>query len=384
MSLTFILNTATIIAGIIGLVDILIWEPRRRTAILKLTQSGNHDEEKAREIAKEPAYVEIAKFAFPLLLIFVLFRSFSDSVDYGLVLIIATAVSGIIWLADKILWERKRKQAVDKLKKEHEKLPQIAFDAVAREPVMVEYAKAFFPIILIIVVLRSFLFEPFKIPSGSMKPTLEIGDFVLVNKFAYGVRLPVINTKILDTGSPKRGDVFVFRYPGNPYEPLRDDEKVDYIKRVIGLPGDTILYNNRQLYIKPKCTKEMETCPKATKINTKMIARNGYFDRKDQMNLDILEEDLLGVKHKILHDNHISEYNFEQQFEYRCMMGEKEWTVPKKHYFAMGDNREHSADSRFWCFVPEENLVGKAVAIWMNWNSKNKYYIDFSRIGSIK
>ncbi len=384
MSLTFILNAATIIAGIIGLVDILIWEPRRRVAILKLTKSGSHDEEKAREIAKEPAYVEIAKFSFPLLLIFVLFRSFSDSVDYGLVLIIATAVSGLIWLVDKILWERKRKQAVTNLKKEHEKLPQIAFDAVAREPVIVEYAKAFFPIILIIVILRSFLFEPFKIPSGSMKPTLEIGDFVLVNKFAYGVRLPVTNTKIFDTGSPKRGDVFVFRYPGNPWQQLSDDEKVDYIKRVIGLPGDTILYRNRQLYIKPKCTKEMKICPKATKIDTKMIAKNGYFDRKDQMNLDILEEDLLGVKHKILHDNHVSEYNFELQFEYRCMQGEKEWVVPEKHYFAMGDNREHSADSRFWCFVPEENLVGKAVAIWMNWNSKNKYYIDFSRIGGIK
>ncbi len=384
MNLTYLLNSATLIAGIIGLLDILVWEPRRRTAVLNLTKSGNHDEEKAKALAKEPGYVEIAKFVFPLLLIFVLFRSFSDAVDYGLVLIIATAVSGIIWLIDKILWEKKRKQALETLKKQHAKLPQIALDAVSREPVIVEYAKAFFPIILIIVILRSFLFEPFKIPSGSMKPTLEIGDFVLVNKFAYGVRLPVLNTKIFDTGSPERGDVFVFRYPGNPYEELNDDEKVDYIKRVVGLPGDTILYKNRQLYIKPKCSKEMEICPKVTKIDTRMIARNGYFDRKDQVNLDIMEEDLLGVKHKILHDNRISEYNFEMQFESRCMSGQSQWIVPSKHYFAMGDNREHSADSRFWCFVPEENLVGKAVAIWMNWNTKNKYYIDFSRIGSIQ
>ncbi len=383
MSLTLILNVSTLIAGIIGLLDIVIWEPARRRAVVKLVKSGNHDEEKVNEIAKEPSYVEVSKFLFPLLLIFVLFRSFSDSVNYGLVLIIATVVSGIIWLVDRIFWASKRSKAVKKLKEEHTSLPQIAFDAVSREPVIVEYAKAFFPIILIIVIFRSFLFEPFKIPSGSMKPTLEIGDFVLVNKFAYGIRLPVINTKIFDTGSPQRGDVFVFRYPGKPWETLQDSEKVDYIKRVVGLPGDTIIYRNRTLYIKPRCTTSVETCPEIKKIETKMIASGGYFDREEKRNLDIVEEDLLGVKHPILHDNRIPAYSFEQQFEYRCMQGQNEWVVPEKHYFAMGDNREHSADSRFWCFVPEENLVGKAVIIWMNWNSKNKYFIDFSRIGMI-
>ena len=384
MNLTIFLNVLTFIAGVVGLLDILLWEPERRREVLRVTKSGSFDQEKVAAIAKEPSYVEIAKFFFPLLLIFVLFRSFSDSVNYGLVLIIAAAVSGFIWLVDKFLWETKRKEAFQKLKESQQNLPKIAFDAVSREPVIVEYAKAFFPIIVVIVVLRSFLFEPFKIPSGSMKPTLEIGDFVLVNKFSYGIRLPVTHQKLIDTGEPQRGEVFVFRFPGNPWEENKEKESVDYIKRVIGLPGDTIVYLNRELYIKPACKKTMKKCPSLSKVPTKLLAKGGYFDTKEKRNMDLLEETINGKKHKMLHDPAMTRFNIEGQFWTQCMHAQDEWVIPKGHYFAMGDNREHSADSRFWCFVPEENLVGKAVAIWMNWNTNNKFFINLSRIGWIK
>lgn len=383
MNLTILLNILTVIAGLIGFLDIMLWEPERRREVLKVSKSGNHKEEQIAMIAKEPAYVELAKFFFPLLLIFVLFRSFSDSVNYGLVLIIAAVVSGIIWLVDKILWEQKRKAALKRLKDSHQDLPQIAYDAVSKDPIIVEYAKAFFPIIVVIVVLRSFLFEPFKIPSGSMKPTLEIGDFVLVNKFSYGIRLPVTHQKILSIGEPKRGEVFVFKFPGNPWEDKDKVEPVDYIKRVIGLPGDTIVYLNRELYIKPACNGA-ENCPKLQKVPVRLMAKGGYFDTKDKRNLDLYEETINGITHKMLHDPAMSRFNIEDQFWRQCMHAQDEWVVPEGHYFAMGDNREHSADSRFWCFVPEENLVGRASAIWMNWNSNNKFFIDFSRVGEIK
>jgi len=246
-----------------------------------------------------------------------------------------------------------------------------------QDPLLVEYAKSFFPVILIILILRSFFFEPFKIPSGSMKPTLEIGDFVLVNKFSYGVKLPVNHQKIMSYGEPQRGDVFVFRYPGDP--------KIDYIKRVIGLPGDTIVYKDKDIYIKPACLaiKNDQACPALEKIPAKLLERDGYKDLNGSK-LDLYEEDLLGVSHQILHDPTIDEYTLVSNFKQKCMNGYNEWTIPQNHYFAMGDNREHSADSRFWCFVPEENLVGRAVAIWMHFNWDEKYKLDFSRIGAIK
>jgi signal peptidase I len=385
MNTALLVNIAALITGIIGAIDIFYHEPKRRQSVRDLAKSGNFDKLRAEQLAAEPSYVEYSKFFFPLLLILVLFLSFSESVNFSLVLVIATFVSGAIWLLDKLFWETARKQSLQKLLSDGgDDIPEIFQDAVSRDPVLVEYSKAFFPIIFIIVVLRSFLYEPFKIPSGSMKPTLEVGDFVLVNKYAYGVRLPVIHTKILDTGSPQRGDVFVFRFPGNPGVPKDEVDPVDYIKRVIGLPGDTIIYKNRRLFIKPACDKIAAECEPVQAAGYNMISANGYQD-SDGSRLDIIEEDLLGVKHQILHDRAVSRLNNEYRFNPSCKAsnGQDSWVVPEGHYFAMGDNREHSADSRFWCFVPEENLVGKAITVWMNWNSENKYFINFSRIGSI-
>jgi len=229
-------------------------------------------------------------------------------------LVIATAVTGMIWLVYILFFKRKNIRR--------------------HEPLIVEYAASFFPVLLIVLILRSFIAEPFRIPSGSMIPTLEIGDFILVNKFAYGIRLPVIHTKVFDIDKPKRGDVAVFRFPV--------DGETDYIKRVIGLPGDKVRWENKRLFINGK---EIEH------------TANGNFDAIDKHNrtqkaLRFLEQ-LGDVKHAII-----------TMSSARGVVGET--TVPEGHYFMMGDNRDNSSDSRFWGFVPEENLVGKALFVWMH------------------
>ena len=220
---------------------------------------------------------------------------------------------------------------------------------VLKESVLVEYARSLFPVILAVLVLRSFLVEPFRIPSGSMMPTLLVGDFILVNKFAYGVRLPVINSKIVDVGEPERGDVMVFRYPKNP--------SLDYIKRVIGLPGDKVAYYKKQLFINGEPAKQDEQGSYA-----------GVGAGVSMSGAKLRQEFLLGVDHDILID------------ESRGTM-EGEFTVPEGQYFVMGDNRDNSNDSRYWGFVPEANLVGKAFMVWMNWDSQSDG-IAWERLGS--
>ena len=232
-------------------------------------------------------------------------------------------------------------------------LTQEERDARARnalqEPVAVEYARSFFPVLLLILLFRSFVAEPFKIPSGSMMPTLLVGDFILVNKFAYGLRLPVLNTKIVSIGEPERGDVFVFRFPENPKE--------DYIKRVVGLPGDEVTYRNKTLYINGVEVVETDVGPYTGPSEA----------GRSMAGAQVKMERLADVEHRIMEIP-------------RVWVGhEGTWRVPAGHYFAMGDNRDNSADSRFWGFVPEENLVGKAFVIWMNWDNG----IDFRRIGTL-
>lgn len=222
------------------------------------------------------------------------------------------------------------------------------------QPLIVEYARSFFPVILIVFILRSFIFEPFMIPSGSMMPTLLIGDFILVNKFTYGIRLPIINKKIIDINKPKRGDAVVFRNPKNP--------SVNYIKRVIGLPGEHIVYKDKKLIINNIARKQVS------------LGRYQGIGRGKTMStgFEILSEDLLTVEHNIL----ISPFapNISGSF-----------IVPKGQYFVLGDNRDNSNDSRYWGTVPEENLVGRAVFIWMSWDWKDwkNTGIMFNRIGTL-
>ncbi|MCQ8104239.1 signal peptidase I [Methylomonas sp. SURF-2] len=253
--------------------------------------------------------------------------------DFSFFLVVATFVTGVVWGAYCLYLKYAR-------------LPYPA----DREPLLVEYARSFFPVVLIVLILRSFLFEPFRIPSGSMMPTLLIGDFILVNKFTYGVRLPVLNNKIVEMGEPKRGDIVVFRFPKQP--------SVDYIKRVIGLPGDRIAYFDKKLYVNGQ--------PIA---NTSLGRYQGVGQGMNMTGAEHLREDLTGVGHSILISPGVPSV-------------EDVFVVPQGQYFVMGDNRDNSNDSRYWGTVPEANLVGKAFFIWMNWDWENKG-IAFERIGTI-
>ena len=271
---------------------------------------------------------------------------------------------GIFWVLDKMYFAKQRKAA-----------------GLDKKSIWLEFTADLFPIIAFIFILRSFLFEPFKIPSGSMIPTLQIGDFILVNKFTYGIRFPVWNTKILDVGAPVRGDVVVFRYPV--------DQSVDYIKRVVGVPGDVVEYKNKHLSVNGQ---------KFTYENMMFIPQVGYDERSDfiknltPQNLrpihlqETYPDSLGGVKHMIENDPQRPSgfpSNFVPDPAYpnmeNCQYSYDGFTckVPPGHYFMMGDNRDNSLDSRYWGFVPEANLVGKAIFIWMNFE-------DLKRIGSFQ
>jgi signal peptidase I len=260
--------------------------------------------------------------------------------DFTLLLVLLTAFSGLIWLLDSLFLKQRR---MDRAVQKKVQRP--------RDPVIIEYSRSLFPILLLVLLFRSFLFEPFKIPSGSMIPTLLIGDFIVVNKFAYGLRLPVLNTKFLSVGEPERGDVVVFRYPVDP--------KVNFIKRLVGRPGDTISYRNKQLYIngEPVATERMG---RFTREEVKCA-----IPRADAIRYS---ETLADVTHDVLiHQNSGG--------------SDGQWQVPEGHYFVMGDNRDRSNDSRAWGFVPEDHLMGRAVGIWLNFDYK-KGCGDFSRVGN--
>ena len=272
--------------------------------------------------------------------------------DFPTIMVLAVLITGSIWAFDLLVWAPKRRQQFDAVvgggaELTHEQI-ESEKDRMHKEPVLVEYSRSLFPVILIVLILRSFLIEPFRIPSGSMMPTLLDGDFILVNKFTYGIRLPVINKKIIDIGEPARGDVAVFRYPKDP--------KVDYIKRVIGLPGDRVTYRNKKLYINGDPIQ---------------LEDFGVYDAKGtgitMAGAQVFEENLKDVKHNILIDNDRPVINMD-------------YTVGENEYFVMGDNRDNSNDSRFWGTVPEENLVGRAFMIWMNWDSANGS-VTWDRIG---
>ena len=224
------------------------------------------------------------------------------------------------------------------------------------EPWWIEYPKSFFPVILIVFLLRSFLVEPFKIPSGSMVPTLVVGDFILVNKFAYGIRLPLLNKKIINIGDPQRGDVMVFRYP--------EDPSLDYIKRVIGLPGDKVVYENKKLFINGVEQPRREI--------------SDYLNRERIQYSRRLIEKTGRVEHAILvEDDAPAAVPFTRRFPFRenCNYNSAgvACTVPPGHYFMMGDNRDNSADSRVWGFVPDQNIVGRAFFIWFNFDDPKRF-----------
>lgn len=284
-------------------------------------------------------------------------------INLPLILFLAVAGTGAVWLIDIFFFQPKRRLAVaavesqfDLLSDEQKQRDPNYHEAIARvaiEPLLVEYSKSFFPVLLVVFVLRSFIVEPFQIPSESMVPTLEVGDFILVNKFAYGIRLPLIRTKVLDISDPERGDVMVFFPP---------HEDRYFIKRVIGLPGDTVKYSNNTLY-----------------INGEEMAQEFVYEdsRSDR---DCASD--LGKYHVMKEVFGDADHHIRKCVSPRRSSRTRVWEIPEGHYFMMGDNRDNSSDSRVWGVVPEQRIVGKAFAIWMHWESLTSIP-SFSRVGGI-
>ncbi|MBK1705734.1 signal peptidase I [Halochromatium glycolicum] len=280
------------------------------------------------------------------------------SFDFPTFLVAATALTGGIWLIDALFFAPKRRRIATAAASGASDETAPASAGGYKEPVLVEYARSFFPVILIVLLLRSFVVEPFRIPSGSMMPTLLVGDFILVNKFAYGLRWPVLNSKFVELGEPERGDVIVFRFP--------QDESVDYIKRVIGVPGDQVYYRDKTVYLNGEPLGQIPL--------GNYVGENG----RPTGLLEAIEK-IDDREHEILINPRTGD------FPRACrVLADGPVTVPEESYFVMGDNRDNSNDGRCWGFVPEENLVGKAFAIWMSWDGgRDGFPVNLGRIGDV-
>ena len=299
--------------------------------------------------------------------------------NFSLLLFVLTVVTFLYWLAERFYFAPRRVAAVSTFEQQDAaRRESLARQGITRvddnvastrqalllQPWWLDWTAGLFPVILVVFLLRSFLFEPFKIPSGSMMPTLLVGDLILVNKFHYGVRLPVINRKIVDNHDPARGDVMVFRFPKDP--------STDYIKRVVGLPGDEIVFRNQQLFVNGQ------------QVPAEPLPPPGFYDEEARRYVPEFKEKLGDVEHRILINPQSAQFwktQEDNQFPFRenCRYSAEgvACKVPPGNYFMMGDNRDNSLDSRYWGFVPDRNIVGKAFLIWMNFG-------DLERVGSFR
>lgn len=289
-------------------------------------------------------------------------------INFPLLLVLAVAITGLLALFDLIWLAPRRRRATAAYQAQVEEVDENTLASLNKEPLLVEYGKSFFPVLAVVLILRSFLVEPFQIPSGSMKPTLEVGDFILVNKFAYGIRLPVLETKIIPVGDPQRGDVMVFRYPNDP--------RINYIKRVVGLPGDRVGYADKHLY-----------------INGQPVERERVAERRDD---EVPAGHPLQAVAKVdIYQEQLGDTAYQARYKALSQTPPaREWLVPEGHYFMVGDNRDNSNDSRYWSapgmspelwgMVPDNHIVGKAFAVWMHWpEPKLRNLPSFSRVGLI-
>lgn len=295
--------------------------------------------------------------------------------NFALLLLLATLVTGLYWVAERLYFLPRRREAAERLQANvAQRQADLAAKGITQvdgdvaqgrqrllmQPWWLDWTAGLFPVILAVFVLRSFLFEPFKIPSGSMIPTLLVGDLILVNKFTYGIRLPVVNIKLTEGHAPQRGDVMVFRYPPKP--------SLDYIKRVVGVPGDEVAYLDKKLTINGQPVSK--------------TAVPDFFDEDAMQYFKQFEEALGGKRHGILNDDNRPAFipgadNFPFKQNCRYSVEGVVCKVPEGQYFMMGDNRDNSLDSRYWGFVPDKNIVGRAFFIWMNFGS-------LKRIGSFE
>jgi len=325
-ALEILLLMATAVLGVIAMFDDLWLAPRRRL--------------QSAQPAPVAAWMRIVQIGFLILFVRMMYQMIKRSaLDFSFVLVVAAGFCGFVWLVDHFFLRPQRLALAARQSK-----PQTDAEVV---PTTVEYAVSFFPVIVVVLIIRSFLLEPFRIPSDSMMPTLFDGDFIFVNKYAYGLRLPVTNTKIIEINSPQRGDVIVFRLPTDP--------SINYIKRLVGLPGDHVQVRDNRVMINGSLLP--------LKLDGKYSDTHGYFEAQ------LATERLGEVDHTVMFTQDRSSTDFEAQ-------------VPAGHYFFMGDNRNNSQDSRFpqVGFVPEQNLVGHAVRIWMNWRAQDMPV--WSRIGT--
>jgi signal peptidase I len=349
------LGLAAVPLALVGIIDDWLLRPRRRIAALPA-------------VAADPGWLKVLYNLLPVVLIAGVVRILlSDRLDFSLVLVIVVAVAAAVWVLDKLLFAPMRQRAAAA---RGQPLSAVAL------PVTVDYARSFLPVFLIVLVVRSFIFEPFRIPSDSMMPTLLDGDFIAVNKFAYGLRLPVVNRKIVPIAEPQRGDVVVFHYPPDP--------AINYIKRLVGLPGDRVQVKNDQLI-----------------INGQPVALEsaGTFDDGCYLGMHLSWEQLGDHRHKALScptpgsiaAPAVATCNRKLDRSYQCgdidtsTLADSgdydEVTVPAGHYLMIGDNRDNSSDGRYWGFVPENYLVGKATRIWFNWDVQRSGGPAWSRIG---
>jgi signal peptidase I len=298
----------------------------------------------SRHRVEKMRWVASCEFGLILATVILLLRYY----NFEVVLTAVVLASGVICVLDYLLFARIRRRRMERLQASHA-LSKEQKEGLRKWPVIIDYSRSFFPVLLAVLLLRSFAYEPFRIPSGSLEPTLLVGDFIVVNKYTYGLRLPVTNTKIWSFHEPKRGDIVVFHWPVNA--------RYDFIKRVIGLPGDTIRYQDKVLYVNGKEMKQTVQ----SHFDYQPLAGTSLAATKST-------EDLTGVKHGI--------YRIPSRSAYTLT----DIVVPKDMYFVMGDNRDDSEDSRFWGFVPEKDLVGKASMIWMSFN-KRHFGIRWHRIG---
>lgn len=298
-----------LITGIISLIDILHWAPKRSKA----------------EIKEKPGFIELSRFAFVLLVLYGIYQLFFSQLNisyyFPIALVVATIFTGIIYGLDKIFWAKKRGKT-------------------AKKPALVEFSHSFFAVFLIVLIIRSFIVQPYRVPTGSLEPTVLPNDFLLVTQYSYGLRLPITNTRFIKIAEPKRGEIAVFHFPPNP--------SVDYVKRVVGLPGDHIVYKDKTLYVNGVEAKQ-------TYVGSAIDYTDG-----DDIPVKLYEEDLSGVKHPILiNPDRVDNRSYD-------------FIVPAGFYFGMGDNRDDSYDSRDWGFIPEANLVGKAQYILLSYDNKAK------------